>query len=316
MSATVVLVALLLGAGVGLGILLLIRGLTPVEERPKQSTSLAEDLRRITARTGRRIPAAAAVALLLLVITGWPVMAIAGGALVFFWNALFGGAGAEKASYARLEGLAAWTESLRDTIAGAVGLEQAIPATAEAASPAIQRAVTNLSDNLRVRMPMPSALHRLADELDDPAADLVVAALLLNAKLRGPGLRDVLSSLSHSVRAELEMRGRIMAGRRSTRRSVQIVVIVSATFVLGLKIFNPAYVEPYGTPTGQLVLAFVVGLFAMGFVWLRRLSSFEKPQRFLATAADRAAAEAAARAAAAAVTPAAVPSTSAAGVTR
>ena len=31
---------------------------------------------------------------------------------------------------ARLEALATWTESLRDTIAGAVGLEQAIPCLA------------------------------------------------------------------------------------------------------------------------------------------------------------------------------------------
>jgi Flp pilus assembly protein TadB len=125
---------------------------------------------------------------------------------------------------ARIDALAAWTESLRDTIAGAVGLEQAIPATAHAAAPMIRDELQSLSDRLRVRVPLPEALQRFADELDDSGADLIIAALILNARLRGPGLRDVLSSLAESARAELDMRQRVNAGRRSTERSVQIVV--------------------------------------------------------------------------------------------
>jgi Flp pilus assembly protein TadB len=283
-NGTIWVVALaILGAGFGAGILLLVLGLTPTEVTPRRSTTLVEDLRRLVVRVGRRTPLAVGLGLVVLVFTGWPVMAICAGALVYFWNALFGGAASERQAYARLEALAAWTESLRDTIAGAVGLEQAIPATAEVASPAIASAVRDLADHLRVRMPLPQALLRLAEQLDDPAADLVVAALLLNSKLRGPGLRDVLSSLSRSVRAEMEMRGRIMAGRRATRRSVQIVVAVSAIFVVGLRLFNPIYVEPYSTVSGQVVLVIVAAFFAVGFFWLRRLSAFEKPERFLQT---------------------------------
>lgn len=281
-----ILTIILLGALLGTGVLLLVLGVQKVEVRPRERTTLNQDLRRLSAKLGRRIPVALGVGLLLLVVTGWPVLAISAGLLVFFWDQLFGGAASERQAYARLEGLAAWTESLRDTIAGAVGLEQAIPATAEAASPAIKAAVQELADHLRVRMPLPQALYRLADELDDPAADLVVAALLLNARLRGPGLRDVLGSLSHSVRAELEMRGRVMAGRSATRRSVQIVVAVSAVFIIGLRLFNPDYVQPYSTATGQVVLLFVAAMFAAGFFWLRRLSAFEKPQRFLASATE------------------------------
>lgn len=272
---------LALGGLFGGGVLLLVLGLTPVEQKPKVQSSLAQDLRRIGVRLGRRVPIAAGVGLLVLVITFWPVMAIGCGVLVFFWESLFGGAKSEKAAYGRLEGLAAWTESLRDTIAGAVGLEQAIPATAEAAAPAIARPLLVLSDRLRVRMPMPAALQRFADDLDDPAADLVVAALVLNSRLRGPGLRDVLTSLSRSVRNQLDMRGRIMASRSSTRRSVQIVVFVSAVFIIGLRVLNPEYVQPYETFEGQVVLTVIIALFAAGFLWLRRLATFDMPSRFL-----------------------------------
>lgn len=272
---------LALGGLFGGGVLMLVLGLTPVERKPKARSSLVRDLRGLSARLGRRVPIAVVVGLLVLVVTFWPVMAIGCAVLVFFWESLFGGAKSEKAAYVRLEGLAAWTESLRDTIAGAVGLEQAIPATAEAAAPAIARPLHVLSDRLRVRVPMSAALQRFADDLDDPAADLVVAALVLNSRLRGPGLRDVLTSLSRSVRNELEMRGRVMAGRRSTRRSVQIVVFVSATFIIGLRVLNPDYVEPYATFVGQIVLTVIVALFAGGFLWLRRLATFDMPSRFL-----------------------------------
>lgn len=53
------------------------------------------------------------------------------------WRSL-GGAAAERRAMNRLEGLAVWTESLRGTIVGAVGLEQAVPASLRVASPAIR----------------------------------------------------------------------------------------------------------------------------------------------------------------------------------
>jgi Flp pilus assembly protein TadB len=101
----------------------------------------------------------------------------------------------------------------------------------------------------------------------------------------------MLGALATSARTELEMRRRVAAYRASTRRSVQIVVTFSVGFALALTVLNPGYVEPYGTFLGQVVLAAVVGLYALGFFWLRRLAKFQVPERLLA-AAEPAAAEA------------------------
>lgn len=281
MISTDLLLLVLIGAVIGAAVLLLVWALTPQE--PSRVVVPSTLLPRVK-RLGARVPLAIIAGLVLLVLTRWPVLAVAGGLLVFFGPMLFGGAVSEKRSISRLEGLAAWTESLRDTIAGAVGLEQAIPATAYAASPAVAPQLIALSDRLRVRTPLPVALQRFADDLDDPSADLIVAALMLNAKLRGPGLRDVLTSLAGSAREELEMRRRVVASRASTRRSVQIVVGISVFFVLGLSLFNRDYVEPYSSALGQVVLLIVLLLFAAGFAWMRRLSVFELPARFLFTA--------------------------------
>jgi Flp pilus assembly protein TadB len=279
MTPTTLLV-MLLGAVVGGAVLLLVVTLRGTVPKPAQPTTSRGPIERI----GRQGLLGLAAGLIALLATRWPALAVGTGVLVAFWPAMFGGLREERNAIARLEGLAAWTESLRDTIAGAVGLEQAIPATAYAAAPSIRSQLRLLVDRLRVRVPMPVALQRFADDLDDPSADLVVAALILNARLRGPGLRQVLTTLADSARAELDMRQRVMASRASTRRSVQIIVGVTILFVVGLPLLNPTYVEPYSTPAGQVVLAVVLGIFALGFLWMRRLSRLEMPKRFLVAA--------------------------------
>jgi Flp pilus assembly protein TadB len=208
------------------------------------------------------------------------VAAIGIGFLAFGWQGI-GGAAGERKAMVRLEGLAMWTESLRDTIAGAVSLEQAIPSSLRAAAPAIHDPLARMVDRLHTRMPMPEALGRFADDLNDPSADMIIAALAINSRLRGPGLRDLLSALASSVREELDMRMKINADRRSTRRSVQIVVLVSVGLAVLLAIFNKGYVHPYSTSLGQIILIIVVALYAGAFLWLRKLANFDAPERLL-----------------------------------
>ncbi|MEV6286371.1 type II secretion system F family protein [Kribbella sp. NPDC051770] len=281
------LIALLCGAIVGGGILLLIialRGTLPREETPslfKRSRS-ADNRRQLT-----RLGAGVVVGLLVLVVTRWLVLAVALGLLAAMADRFFGGTGEERRAIERLEALATWTEALRDTIAGAVGLEQAIPATAVNAAPAIKPGLNLLVDRLRIREPLPSALMRFADDLDDPSADLIVAALVLNARLRGPGLREVLTALADSAREELDVRRKVAAERRSTRRSVQVVVAITLVVAAALVLFNPEYVEPYTSFIGQFVLFLVIALYAVGLVWLRKLAKIEVPERFLIKADDK-----------------------------
>ncbi|MCK2221278.1 type II secretion system F family protein [Actinomadura sp. ATCC 31491] len=269
--------ALLAGALAGGGLFLLILAVHGVRPRPPRPR------RHLVKTLTTRGAIATVTGSLVLVITQWPVAAVGSVLLVFAWRGLSGGAAEERAAMRRLEGLAAWTESLRDTIAGAAGLEQAIPSSIRAAAPTLRPHLRAMIDRLHTRMALPEALALFADELDDPSADLVVAALILNSRLRGPGLRDVLGALAVSAREELDMRRRVEAERRSTRRSVQIVVVTALGFAALLVLFNGEYVEEYRGPLGQAVLAVVAGLFGAGFAWMRRLARFDKPTRLLMT---------------------------------
>ena len=272
------LLAVLVGAMTGGGVFLLIvaiRGLPPGPPGSDRLERLARDV------VGVRGGVAVTAGLLTLLATRWVVAGIGIALLAFSWNGLTG-AGAERRALARLEGLATWTESLRDTIAGAVGLEQAIPASMRVAAPSLAEPLARLVDRLHTRMPMPDALRRFADDLDDPGADLIIAGLIINSRLRGPGLRDLLSSLSQSVREELDARRRVNADRRSTRRSVQIVVLVSVGLAVALALLDHGFLAPYDGVVGQLVLVIVVAVYAAGILWLRRLARFRVPQRLLA----------------------------------
>jgi Flp pilus assembly protein TadB len=271
--------AITAGVLAGVGLLLLVLSIVglPRRETTTGGRGRGLDLQQSTVRLALGVGAG----LLTLAITRWVVLAIALGLLVVLWSRIFGGVQSERKAINKLDGLAAWTESLRDTIAGAVGLEQAIPATAVNAAPTIRPALNLLVDRLRVREPLPSALLKFSDDLDDSSADLIVAALILNARLRGPGLRDVLSALAESAREELDLRRRVEGSRRSTRRSVQLVVGITLLVPAALVLFNPTYVEPYETVEGQMVLTLVIAMFGLGILWLRRLAGVESPERFL-----------------------------------
>lgn len=273
------LAALVAGVLVGGGVALLIGAL--VGFRPKPGKPGRPRLGDWFRRAWQRLTVALLGGVLIGLITRWPVVAPAVAVLIFFWRRMFGGLAGERIGMQRVEALAMWTESLRDTIAGAVGLEQAIPSAARGAGPLLAPQLELLIDRVRGRMPLADALHLLADDIDDPSADIIIAALILNARLRGPGLRDVLGTLAKSAREEVDMRQRVMAQRSGTRKSVQIIVISVTAVVLGLAVFDHRYVQAYDSATGQVVLFVALLFFAAGFFWLRRLSELKTPERFL-----------------------------------
>jgi tight adherence protein B len=276
----------LLGVVAGFGVLLLavaLRGTDPDAparpERPPREVPLA-GMERLTLRIVLGLTAAAAIGAL----TRWPVAAVLVGAAGFIAPSLAGGQAQRQAEIARIEGIAVWAEMLRDTMAGAGGLEQSIVATAAVAPDAIRGEVLRLAARLEHDRLAP-ALHDFADELDDPTGDLVVAALLLAAGKSPKRLGALLGMLATSARSEVNMRLRIETGRSRTRTSVKVVTTSTVAFALGLILFNRQYLDPYDSAFGQVMMALVGACFAGAFVWLARASRVRGHDRFLRSAA-------------------------------
>jgi Flp pilus assembly protein TadB len=278
--------AVLCGTVAGLGLFVAVLAMVGLPPRARGKPSLFRrrhlDARETTARLAWGI----GLGVLTLVATRWVVAGLAIGLLAGFWDRIMGSDAVERVGIARLEAMASWTESLRDTIAGANGLEQAIPAAAANAGTVIRPSLNLLVDRLRIREPLPTALLAFAEDIDDPSSDVICAALVLNARLRGPGLRDVLTALAISAREELDMRRRIEASRKSIRRSVRIVLGIVLGVMGLLSALSRKYVHPYSTLTGQLVLLLVAGLLLGGLLWLRGLAAPRRTDRFLVAASE------------------------------
>lgn len=211
-----------------------------------------------------------AAALVAVAATGWPVAG-----LLVLVAALLGPralAGSRRPDVIRhVEAIAVWTELLRDTLAAASGLGQAIVATAPLAPDAIRRPVDRLADRLVSGVALEAALIDLAADLDDRSGDVVVAALLLAARARASRLTELLGALAESMRDEVNMRLRVEAGRASARSGVRTIVVFSGIFAALLALFGRGYLAPFGSPAGQVVLSAVVLVYASALVLMFRL---------------------------------------------
>ena len=191
-----------------------------------------------------------------------------------------GGSKDEQQQIVRLEAVVTWCEALRDTTTGHAGLEQAIPATAANAAPAIRPALLRLTGQLRSKVPLDQALQDLAEQLNH-SADLIIAALQMNVRTRGDGLVGVLTNLAVAGREELDLRRKITAGRAGDRRAVQLMLVIVLAVAAFLVLFSHTYTAPYRSVAGQVALAVVIGLFATSFAWIRKLAMAKPTTPFL-----------------------------------
>jgi len=272
--------AALLGAGTGLGLILVFTGLrgTTASPDPRWRHVLARARQQATVpRVTGTLAAAAAMA----VITRWPVGTLLAGLAAWFLPPVLGPDREHVKAVQRIEAIASWTEQLRDTLAAAAGLEQAILATAPISPEPIREQVAALATRIHRGERLPAALRAFAADTADPAADLVVAALLLAAEQQARDLGRLLSSLADSARQHASMRMRIAASRARVRTAARIIIAVTVLLTAGMLTWSRAFLHPYGSPLGQVVLALVGGCFAAAFWWLHKIAGFGDEARIL-----------------------------------
>lgn len=272
----IALLVALCGASVGLGLLVAMIG-------SRGGRLLAPSAGKRTATKKRIRPTlllAPCVGLALYFVTGWPIVGLVSSAVV----ALLPGVGAaptnRRDEQALVEAIASWTEQLRDTLAGSHGLEQAIIATAPHAPLAIAPAVERLSIFMAYGS-LGDGLRRFAEDIDHPTADFVTAALVTAAQHQARDIGLLLGHLAQCARDEGRMRTRVWVGRARTRSAVRIITSVVSLFVVGLFIFNRAYLEPYSSIGGQFILGTILAGFAVALFMMQSMSQIAAPERFI-----------------------------------
>lgn len=280
------LIALMTMVG-GAGLLLIIVGLVPsgraLAMAPRRMPRLLERMRARWSRR-RRILAVAGLALgvLLWIASGWIVFLIGVPIAAITLPALFGTGGTSE-RLERLDALESWTRSLAGlTVAGA-GLEQTIAASLSSANGSIRPQVATLAARLNARWRTATALRAFADDVGDATCDLIVMHLLLAERMRGPGLARALEDLADSISEEVRARRAIETDRAKPQQNVRIITVTTLLLLCAMP-FAGAFMAPYSSPTGQVLLACWIAIYAVILVWLRRIAEPPSPTRMLTPA--------------------------------
>ena len=278
MSVTVLLLGglggALIGAGAWLGLQLLARVRTPRAKISDQLRGLSRA--RLLHGGGAALAGAAA-----WMLTGWPVAAVLVGAGTWWLPRQLGPDHAHTAQVARVEAVAGWAEQIRDLMAGAAGLHQAIVHTVPTAPAPIRADVAHLAERLRQGTPPEEALDEFAARVDVPNADLVVAALSSAVSRQAADLGQLLTSLAQAARDQAAMLVRVAATRARTRTSARIITGTTLGMAAGLMLINAEYLAPYDTGIGQLILLVIGALWAVGLIWLAKLARTDLGRRVL-----------------------------------
>lgn len=269
--------AALAGALVAGGAVLLAAELT--RRPPAPGTPPPRRLARLTPSARRRAVLALAAGLVTLLVSHWPVAALAAAAAVLFVPRVTAAkAGQERT--AMLEGLEQWTRRIADTLTAGRGLEDALAVSARTAPASVAGPVTALARRLSARAGTEDALRAFASEIDDPAGDRIASALIIATGQRGGGVQSVLRALAEMLARDVAARREIEADRAQHRTTVRWIVAFITAFTV-FAVVNRSYSAPYGTVAGQGVLAFVSLVYAAGLAWLHRLGTIPGPGRFL-----------------------------------
>jgi len=233
--------------------------------------------------TPRRAVLAVAVMVVIGVLTGWPVAALACGAAVVALPWLLGSNAIANRRLDRLEALEVWCRGMADRLAGggATGLVQCIRESTRRAPEAIEVVVRALAQRLSsMEWGYTAALQAFADDVDDSTGDDVAAALMLALDRQGGGVADVLRRLAAQVAREVRSRDEVEAERAQPRQAMRVLMLMLAGLIV-VSGFVPAIGSAYSTVTGQAVMAALLAFAGVMLVRMRTLSLGKPAPRFL-----------------------------------
>ncbi|WP_420176308.1 type II secretion system F family protein [Luteococcus sp. OSA5] len=235
--------------------------------------------RRRTRRQRIHLVAAAVLTVIAFLLTGWPVLLVLVPLLTLGLPALL--SDPPNRDVEVLEALDRWVRALAASLPTGKSVTDAIRATAGQAPERIRGPVQLMVVRLDSRWTSREALLALADDLDSPDADAVIAALVLSARRGGVGAATTLGELADSIQSRLRALREIEAERAKPRVVVRQVTLISVV-ALGLAmLMQPHFFAPYRSPIGQVVLGSLLLSYAGSLVVMRNITRPRRRERIL-----------------------------------
>ncbi len=281
-----ILVAVLGALAVG-GIVLVVVGLTSPAPEPRVGArrGFAPRLPGLLERaraSGWRVVLGVAAGVAIAVATGWPVLAVLVPLGVIGLPLLLGTPPNREIEL--LQALDRWVRSLTATLPTGRSITDAIRVSERQAPAMLAPSLRLLIARLDDRWTPKQAIFAMADELDSPDADAVLAALALAAERGGTGATGTLAALADSIQDRLRALRDIETERSKPRAVVKQVTVITATVLGAAMLFGREFFAPYGRPLGQLVLAVLLAAYVGSLVMLRRMTLPRRRERIIGVA--------------------------------
>lgn len=219
--------------------------------------------------------------ILALLITGWIAAAVYAAVGGFLLPTFILAKRRRRAAIARVEAIATWTESLRDTMAASAGMQQALHTSARVAPAPIRTEVRDLVVRLQ-HQSVTESLRRFAADVKHPLADMVVASLILATTRHAGSLQNVLGVTAKAARDTAAMWRQVESGRTRMYAQARMAGWITAAMMAFLLLTRRELLAPYDTVVGQMVLFVVLGVFVGGNYWIYRLAKPVDPRRVFA----------------------------------
>jgi tight adherence protein B len=165
--------------------------------------------------------------------------------------------------------LADAVDALRSSVRVGMSIEEALAALAHQGPAPLRPTLRELARDLCLA-DFETAMSRARDHLADPVFDTVAAALLMAHRVGGRNLGPVLDSLERAVRGATRVEREVRAQQAKNVLSARIIAALPLGLVVAIRGLNPAYLDPFTEPAGQLLLAGCLLSVAAGYALMLR----------------------------------------------
>jgi tight adherence protein B len=169
---------------------------------------------------------------------------------------------------------------LRDSIRTGLSVQDALTGLARNGPVALRPEFATLVREMRL-LGFEPALAALRHRLADPVVDMVVAALVLNDRLGGRNVSQVLDRLAHATRAQLQIRGDVRAQQARNVLSARVVAAMPLVVLIAVRRVNPGYLALFDSWWGQALLAGCLVSITVGYVTMLLLTRLPEDDRLV-----------------------------------
>jgi tight adherence protein B len=171
-------------------------------------------------------------------------------------------------------------EQLRDAIRTGLSVQEGLAGLGRGGPDVLRTEFSRLSRDARL-LGFEDAMVAMRDRLADPVFDVVAGSLIINDRLGGRLVSQVLDRLADATRAQLRIEHELRAHQARTKLSARIVAAAPLVALIGLRATNPRYLGIFDSVVGQMILIGCGVAVALGYAAMLYLTRLPGQRRVL-----------------------------------